>query len=357
MITSALRILVATPNIDLYNKITSLLNRHGYSLIIYSGDVNTTIKLALNEKISLIILDTKQNVPVGTQSLYELLYDLNITKRIPIITMAQRKETVLFKNYGITNSYTFDCLLEKVEEIFAHKNPYFDSNEEIEHFISSLVIALESKDAYSRNHSARVAKYASLIAEDMGKNKEFISDVNVAGLFHDLGKIGVPDRVLLKPGRLNDDEFNIIKQHPAQSERICAPIKVFDRLLPIIRGHHERFDGTGYPDRIRGEEIPEAARIIAIADAFDALTSNRAYRKAFDLDKVLDILYSNSGKQWDKEIMKLFLDKFDQARLTRLLKQNSVDIFSKSENLIEGTIFDTTVREQNDEDKSKEKIS
>ena len=353
MISSALRILVATPNIDLYNKITSLLSRYGFSLIIYSGDVNTTIKLALNEKISLIILDTRQNVPVGTQSLYELLYELNVTKKIPIITMAQRRETVLFKNYGITNSYTFDCLPEKVEEIFAHKNPYFDSNEEIEHFISSLVIALESKDAYSKNHSARVAKYASLIAEDMGKNKEFISDVNVAGLFHDLGKIGVPDSILLKPSQLTNEEFSIIKQHPAQSERICAPIKVFDKLLPIIRGHHERIDGNGYPDGLRGEEIPEKARIIAIADAFDALTSNRAYRKAFDLNKVLDILYSNSGKQWDKDIMKCFLDRFDEVRLARLLKQNSVNIFTKSENLIAGTIFDDSVESQEEADGNK----
>lgn len=356
MISSALRVLVATPNVNLYNKIANLLGRFGYPHVIYSGEPNTTIKLVLNEKISLLILDTKQNVSIGNQSLYDLLYEINATKRIPIITMAQRREALFFKNYGITNSYTFEYLPEKVEEIFAHKNPYFDSNEEIEHFISSLVLALESKDVYSRNHSARVAKYASMIAEDMGKNKEFISNTNVAGLFHDLGKIGVPDSVLLKPGRLTDGEFKIIQQHPEQSEKICAPIKGFDRLLPIIRGHHERFDGNGYPDGLRGFCIPEEARIIAIADAFDALTSNRAYRKAFNMDKVLEILHDNSGTQWDGEIMKLFLDRFDENRLKRLLTQTPVDNFSKSENLIAGTIFDEYKSDNQEENGEKKKL-
>jgi diguanylate cyclase (GGDEF)-like protein len=165
--------------------------------------------------------------------------------------------------------------------------------------IEALAAAIDARDAYTAGHSRRVADHATALAQALGYPERFIHDLRLACLFHDVGKIGVPDAVLLKPGRLTDDEFARMKAHASAGADILGKVQSLQKCLAGIRHHHERWDGTGYPDGLAGEQIPEVARVIAIADAYDAMTSNRVYRDAMPFEKVIGILRSGAGVQWD----------------------------------------------------------
>jgi HD-GYP domain-containing protein (c-di-GMP phosphodiesterase class II) len=136
--------------------------------------------------------------------------------------------------------------------------------------------------------------------------------INVAGSLHDIGKIGIRDDILLKPGRLTEDEYEKIKEHPAIGADIISTLGLWDRESQIIRHHHERFDGTGYPDGLKGKQIPTLARILSVADCYDAMASDRAYRKKMDKEVVLDIIIKNSGTQFDPDVVDVFLQVADQ---------------------------------------------
>lgn len=165
---------------------------------------------------------------------------------------------------------------------------------------------VDMKDPYTRGHSDRVSFYASQIARSLGKGEDYCEHVRIAGLFHDMGKISIPDGVLLKPARLTDEEFDIIKGHSASGAELLSAVSQFRGILGAVRGHHERFDGSGYPDRLKGEAIPEEARIIAVADTFDAMTSNRQYRKALTLQNACEELTRCRGTQLDGRIVDAF---------------------------------------------------
>ena len=145
----------------------------------------------------------------------------------------------------------------------------------------------------------------------MNLSEKDLEILKIGGLFHDIGKIGIPDAILLKNTKLTDDEYSEIKNHPAIGKHILSNAKIFENLVPIVYHHHEKYDGTGYPERLSGHNIPLFARIAAIADTFDAMTSKRSYRDALSLDIVRDELERNSGKQFDPEILKVFLNILD----------------------------------------------
>jgi len=198
-------------------------------------------------------------------------------------------------------------------KLVAHKiatNIYYTtiSNETIE----TLVNSIEARDKYTRGHSRRVAEYARYIAKVMGFGSDFQRDIFTAGLFHDVGKIGIPDIVLLKPGKLSPNEYKIMKLHPVFSYEILKDMDTLKPVLGGIRAHHERWDGTGYPDGLKGEEIPVSGRILAVADAFDAVTTDRPYRKAMTLSEAERELVRNSGIQFDPEIIKKVLPHLKQ---------------------------------------------
>ena len=165
--------------------------------------------------------------------------------------------------------------------------------------VESLATAIDAKDTYTNGHSVRVAEYAREIARRHGYNEEQQDAVFMMGLLHDVGKIGVPDSVINKPARLTDEEFAMIKTHPAVGARILSSIKKMPRLADGARWHHERYDGRGYPDGLEGEKIPEEARIIAVADAYDAMTSNRSYRNALSQETVRGEIEKGKGSQFD----------------------------------------------------------
>lgn len=172
--------------------------------------------------------------------------------------------------------------------------------------VSTMRLVVDAKDAYTRGHSDRVSFYAYHIALRLGRDPEYCERVRVAGLFHDVGKLSIPDDILLKNGTLTDQEYEIIKTHPRNGADLLSVISQFRPILPAILSHHERIDGSGYPDGLRGDDIPEQARIIAVADTFDAMTSDRQYRKGLGFRKAMDELSRCKGSQLDAHITEVF---------------------------------------------------
>jgi putative nucleotidyltransferase with HDIG domain len=174
--------------------------------------------------------------------------------------------------------------------------------------LKSLVNALEARDLYTGKHSERVTRYASETAGILDCSGAQLESMQTAGYLHDIGKIGVRDSILNKPGPLSMDEYEIVKKHPSIGDSIVSELGLSPEERSIIRHHHERWDGAGYPDGLSGEQIPLLARILSVADAFDAMTSKRAYRNAMSLDQALAELFKNRGKQFDPLALDAFLE-------------------------------------------------
>ena len=176
------------------------------------------------------------------------------------------------------------------------------------HVVQALAEAIDAKDNYTNGHSTRVAEYSKEIAKRYGYSPERQEEIYMMGLLHDVGKIGIPDEIINKPGRLSDEEFAIIKEHPEKGAKILSSVPEMPKLVTGARWHHERFDGRGYPDGLKGEEIPEEARIIAVADAYDAMTSSRSYREKMPVENVISELKKGMGTQFDERFAKIMLE-------------------------------------------------
>ena len=207
------------------------------------------------------------------------------------------------------------ALARKSAFVMRDSRLYEDLDSLFFNLIKLLVNTIENKDEYTKGHSQRVKTFTVRLAELMGLPQAEVETLNLSGLLHDIGKQGVPDAVLKKEGKLTDEEFDLIKTHPICGVNLIKHIKQFEKCLPHIRHHHERIDGRGYPDGIAGQEIPQGARIIAVADTYDALTSNRCYRPRFSADKAFDIVEEASGTQLDPDIVHVLLQ--NQAEFAR----------------------------------------
>ncbi|MDN5313291.1 MAG: hypothetical protein PWQ68_2265 [Thermoanaerobacteraceae bacterium] len=181
--------------------------------------------------------------------------------------------------------------------------------------IQALATAIEAKDPYTRGHSERVAMYSSIIAEEMNLPEDFLNTLNFAALLHDIGKIGIPDEILNKPGKLSEEEFDRIRIHPILGANIVEKIDFLAQASSYIRFHHERQNGRGYPEGLKGENIPLGAAILAVADAFDAMTSDRPYRRAWNLDDSLHEIESNSGIQFRPEVVEALKNAVKKGRI------------------------------------------
>ena len=175
---------------------------------------------------------------------------------------------------------------------------FTDELENAEAVLFSLALSIEAKDPYTRGHCDRLSNYSAAMAERLGLPQEQRVALRRAGVVHDIGKIAVPEHVLIKSGPLTADEWVIMKQHPVIGERICAPLKSFRLVLPIIRHHHEKLDGTGYPEGLRGDQIPLTARILQVTDIYDALTTDRPYRAALRQEEALDTMRAEVKRGW-----------------------------------------------------------
>ena len=182
-----------------------------------------------------------------------------------------------------------------------------DELENAESVLFSLAYSIEARDPYTRGHCERLAAMSARLGEKVGLPEEYIKALRRAGIVHDIGKVVVPDAILLKPGPLLEFETDVMRKHPIVGERICAPLRTFRLVLPIIRHHHERHDGSGYPDGLRGAEIPLTAAILQIADVYDALTTDRPYRAAISPEIALETMEDEAGRGWwNRELFETF---------------------------------------------------
>jgi putative two-component system response regulator len=181
--------------------------------------------------------------------------------------------------------------------------------------ITTIANTIDAKDEYTEGHSNRVAQYSRMLAKKLGKSDEEADEIYNIALLHDIGKIGVPDSILNKPGKLTDEEFKMIKQHPSIGGKILKDVKSFPNLEVGARYHHERFDGRGYPEGLAGEDIPEIARIICVADSFDAMNSNRVYRRHFTREYIRSELERCQGSQFDPAVAQAMLELMDEEAL------------------------------------------
>ncbi len=197
-------------------------------------------------------------------------------------------------------------LLARVHSLLSLK-AHTDELERAEMVLFTLARSIEAKDPYTHGHCERLSELSAGLGKRIGLNEEEITALRRGGVVHDIGKVGVPDSILLKPGKLNDSEWMIMREHPATGEKICAPLKSFRLVLPIIRHHHEKLNGTGYPDGLTGNAIPLLARILQIVDVFDALTTERPYRHALSTAESFNIIEDEVKRGWwDPDLFQQF---------------------------------------------------
>jgi putative nucleotidyltransferase with HDIG domain/PAS domain S-box-containing protein len=217
-------------------------------------------------------------------------------ERIKVKSPFGDKEKAIFKGiaYQIATALENARLMLDLQELFIGT-------------IKCLSGAIDAKSTWTMGHSERVTEYSIKIGKEMGLQGKDLEDLRIAGLLHDIGKIGTYDSILDKPGKLNDEEYEVVKKHPLKGAKMLSSMKELRHIIPWIRGHHERFDGKGYPDGLKGEEIPLQSRILSVADTFDSMTSNRPYRETPGREKMIEEIKRCSGTQFDPKVVESFL--------------------------------------------------
>ncbi len=209
---------------------------------------------------------------------------------------------VLSKKHG-TNAANIE---EELINQFHNENIL--SSDHLLEVVSSLAAAIDAKDTYTKGHSSSVSRYSEALARAINLPSNEVERIKLGAMLHDVGKIGIPEQILRKPTALSDDEWQIMRQHPAiGADKVLKPNKSLHDLIPMVKYHHEHIDGSGYPYGLKGDEIPQSARIVAIADAFHALISDRPYRKGLSVTKACEILKMGAGVQWDKDLIRQFI--------------------------------------------------
>lgn len=219
--------------------------------------------------------------------------------------------------------------------------------------IQALATAIDAKDIYTKGHSSRVADYSAILAKHLGWSDAQVERLHYKALLHDVGKIGVPDRVLNKNGRLTDEEFAVIKSHTTIGAEILKPVSSLKTIYEVARYHHERYDGKGYPDGLAGEAIPAEARVVGIADSYDAMSSDRVYRKALPKEVIREELIKGRGTQFDPDMLNVFLSLFDDGLLDESGDENAdkagIDLAVMLKNLLSENAVDGAMKLENNE--------
>lgn len=242
---------------------------------------------------------------IGVLTVVEYIFFVSKTLNTLFATL------IIFVCFAITTDYLRKYFIKQLENRYLAEDSNRQYRNLSRHTILALAEAVEAKDTYTKGHSQRVAEYSKAIAQKMGYTENQLQEVYFIALMHDIGKIGVPDAVINKTDRLTDEEFAEIKKHPVKGYDILKQINELPGISEGARWHHERWDGRGYPDGLKETNIPEIARIIAVADAYDAMTSNRSYRKALPQDVVRRQIEENAGTQFDPDMAKIMLGLID----------------------------------------------
>ena len=299
------KIIVVDDEQGIVDSLSIFLKRSGYN---FTGLTNPleAIERVRNEHFDMMILDFMMDPIHGDEVVEDIrkfnkdLYILLLTGHKDLAPPLETLKRLEIQGY-CEKSDKFDQLLlliesgiksvEQMREIKKINTKLENTYEKLEkaymESIQTIRYTVEAKDTYTRGHSDRVSEYSVLIGEKLGMSKEDIRRLQIGGLFHDVGKIGVPDNILQKNDKLTDDEYSEIKNHPTIGAQILSTASIFQDIIPIVKYHHERYDGKGYPCRLKGKDIPYLARITAVADAFDAMTSKRVYRDSLSIDVVI----------------------------------------------------------------------
>ena len=320
------RIIAVDDEKGIIDSLSIFLKRSGYD---FTGvtDPLEAIEKVKTEHYDLMLLDFIMTPIHGDQVVEEIrkfnkeLYILLLTGHKDLAPPLETIRRLDIQGY-CEKSDKFDQLLLLVEsgiksitqmnEIKKINEKLEEANEKLEEAymstIETLRYTVEAKDTYTKGHSDRVSQYSVLIGKHLGLSDKELHDLELGGLFHDIGKIGIPDGILRKESKLTDDEYSEIKNHPSIGVHILSSATIFKDIIPIVKHHHEKYDGNGYPGKLKGEEIPYLARIAAIADTFDAMTSKRSYRDSLPLETVIDEFKRCKGTQFDPKLDDVFLD-------------------------------------------------
>lgn len=323
------KIIVVDDEQGIVDSLSIFLKRSGYD---FTGLTNPleAIERVRNEHFDMMILDFMMGPIHGDEVVEEIrkfnkdLYILLLTGHKDLAPPLETIKRLEIQGY-CEKSDKFDQLLlliesgiksiEQMNTIKTINKQLHDKNEELERaYLDTIGIlrqTVEAKDPYTRGHSDRVSEYSVLIGKKLGLDEKTLHILKIGGLFHDIGKIGIPDSILLKESKLSDEEYSQIKNHPMIGVHMLGDAAIFTDILPIVKHHHERYDGRGYPSQLVGDDIPYVARIAAVADTFDAMTSKRSYRDSLPIDVVRAEIERCSGTQFDPNIAKIFLDIMD----------------------------------------------
>jgi putative two-component system response regulator len=312
MPNAAGRVLVVEDDPQNARLLTKLLTSQGFVVEIIDNGARALDSVRRLQP-DVVLLDWMLPGMPGIEVCRQLKQD-PATRLVPIILltgMDAREHRLAGISAGaddfLTKPFDVEELHARVRSLLRLKR-YTDELESAESVITSLALTVEARDQYTDGHCQRLADYAVRLGLTIGANADDVAALRWGGFLHDVGKIGVPDAVLLKPGRLDADERQVIEQHTVIGERLCGNLRSLGPVRPIVRGHHERLDGSGYPDGLRGANVPLLAQIVGVVDAYDAMTTTRPYRAALPVEHACEELYSDAAKGlFDRELVTQFV--------------------------------------------------
>ena len=302
-------VLVADDDEEIRKPMEYVLRLQGYRVLTADDGVQA-LSVLEEQPVDVALLDASMPRESGF-SVCRAVKSRSATRLVPIVLMAGSGGGTDIRIRGV-EAGADDFLNKPVrkEELLARVKSLVrlkrmgDELETAESVLFNLASSIEARDPYTAGHCQRVARYAADLGEQLGLSDELCMALRRGGLVHDIGKVVVPDQVLLKRGPLNAEERRLVESHAATGEQLCAPLKSFRSVLPMIRSHHERLDGSGYPDHLSGDQIPLGARILQIVDVYDALTSDRPYRLALTPEQALATLREEAARGWwDKRLV------------------------------------------------------
>lgn len=295
-------ILVADDNELNRELLSTLLSEEGYQVIL-ATDGQQALEQIGADSIDLAILDVVMPRKTGFDVCLAIKAKAD-TRLIPVLLVTglnrdddRIRGIMCGADDFLAKPVNKHELLARVHSLIRLKQ-FTDELDNAEAVLSSLALSIEAKDPYTEGHCDRLSKYSIAVAERLGLPEDLRVALRRGGLVHDIGKLAVPEHILLKPGPLTPDERKIMEQHTIAGERICAPLRSFRHVLPIIRHHHEKQDGSGYPDGLKGDQIPLTARILQVTDIYDALSTDRPYRKALPAEKAFAIMRDEVKRGW-----------------------------------------------------------
>ena len=304
-------ILVADDNDANRELLSALLSAEGYQ-VVCAADGQQALDRVASDSIDLALLDVVMPRRTGFEACLAMKSKPE-TRLIPVVLLTSLNSDddrirgiMCGADDFLSKPVNKHELLARVHSLLRLKQ-FTDELDNAEAVLFSLALSIEAKDPYTEGHCDRLSKYSVSLAEKLGLPEDLRVALRRGGLVHDIGKLAVPEHILLKPGPLNPEERKIMEQHTIAGERICAPLRSFRHVLPIIRHHHEKWDGSGYPDGLKGEQIPLTARILQVTDVYDALTTDRSHRKALPTEKALATMREQMKRGWlDRSIFDEF---------------------------------------------------